>query len=67
MTFSNPVGPLSGKTTVPTVAWLVCWPVLHLRLRGRELRLQRGCTIALVAIGLLGTFPPFYQLFAAGA
>lgn len=68
MTFSEPVGPLSGKTTVPTVFWLVMWPVLHARLRERELKLQRGCmaTLALVAIGLLGTFPPFYQLFAVG-
>lgn len=68
MTFSDAVGPLSGKTTVPTVAWLVGWPVLHLRLRKSELSLRHGCSIALalVAIGLLGTFPPFYQLFAAG-
>ncbi|MCA1677958.1 MAG: hypothetical protein LC777_02895 [Actinobacteria bacterium] len=68
LTFSDAVGPLSGKTVVPTLAWLVIWPVLHLCLRARELNLQRGCTVALalVALGLLGTFPPFYQLFAAG-
>jgi hypothetical protein len=67
MTFSEPVGPLSGKTVVPTVAWLIFWPLLHRRLRGREMSLKRGyaVTVALIAIGLLCTFPPFYQLFAA--
>lgn len=67
MTFSEPVGPLSGKTVVPTAAWLVLWLALHRRLRGREMSLNRGyaVTITLIAIGLLCTFPPFYQLFAA--
>jgi hypothetical protein len=69
MTLSEPVGPLSGKTTVPTLAWLMLWPLLHLRLRTRDLDLRRATqlTLALVALGLLGTFPPFYQHFATGA
>ena len=67
MTFYEPVGPLGGKTTVAVALWLVAWAILHWRLRDREIALSRSIawTWRLVAIGLLGTFPPFFQLFAA--
>lgn len=69
LTFSEAVGPLSGKTVLPTLAWLVVWRALHMRIAGREVDLRRGCIVAmtLVAVGLLLTFPPFYQLFAVPA
>jgi hypothetical protein len=65
--WSAAVGPLSGKTIVAVLAWLLSWAVLHAVLRNRPTETGRALTIALVLIGLgvLGTFPPFYQLFAA--
>jgi hypothetical protein len=60
------VGPLSGKTIWATVIFIVAWAVLHGRLRHRD-GLLRSATIAFVvltALGLLGTFPIFFQAFA---
>ena len=60
------VGPLSGKTLWATVVFVVAWIALHLWLRHRD-DLLRTATIAflvLTAIGLLGTFPIFFQAFA---
>ena len=61
------MGPLSGKTTFAVVVWLVAWAVLHLALRARA-RLTNGVLVTtgiLIALGLLGTFPVFFQLFAS--
>jgi hypothetical protein len=68
LTFYEPVGPLAGKTTVAAAVWALAWAGLHLRLRHRAVELSRafGLCGALVAVGLVGTFPPFYQLFASG-
>ncbi len=64
--FSTPVGPLSGKTTIAVAAWLVSWLVLHLALRGRDPapRTVFWVTAVLVVLGLLGTFPIFFEAFA---
>ncbi|CAN5245180.1 hypothetical protein BH20ACT9_BH20ACT9_01870 [soil metagenome] len=61
-----PAGPLTGKTTVASAAYLGSWVVLHRRLRHRDVDVAGGLrvTAALVALGLLGTFPPFFELFA---
>ena len=66
LAWSTAVGPLSGKTTVAVLVWLLSWIVLHTVLRNRPTETGRALTIALVLIGLgiLGTFPPFFQLFA---
>jgi hypothetical protein len=65
MTFYWPAGPLTGRSTVTIVAYLVIWPNLHYRLRDRHLDLYKAFlfTLFLVGLGLIGTFPPFYQLF----
>ncbi|MDN3029246.1 hypothetical protein [Streptomyces sp. S.PB5] len=64
--WSDRVGPLSGKTVMAVVVWLVSWAVLHLALRNKERETGRALTVALVLLGLgvLGTFPTFFQLFA---
>ena len=64
--FSQPVGPLSGKTTLGVIAWLIAWGVLHLLWRKRQISSGRifVLTLIFVFLGLLGTFPPFYKLFA---
>jgi hypothetical protein len=63
--FSDRVGPLSGKTIFAVVAFLVSWGVLHVALRDRDLEWRPVITalVVLVAIGLVLTFPPFFQLF----
>lgn len=66
LNFYNPAGPLSGKTTVAVVVWLVAWAVLHGRWKDKEVDFNRTyiATLVLIALGLLGTFPPFYEAFA---
>jgi hypothetical protein len=61
----GPVGPLSGKTILTVIIFAVSWVVLHFVFRGKETNFSRMATIAfvLLAIGLLGTFPPFFDLF----
>ncbi|MBB5157520.1 hypothetical protein [Saccharopolyspora phatthalungensis] len=64
--WSAAVGPLSGKTTVAVLCWLVSWALLHVALRNRPTETRPALTIALILIGLgvLGTFPSFFELFA---
>jgi hypothetical protein len=60
------VGPLSGKTIFAVVVWLLSWAVLHLTMRYNG-RLSRGVltlTAVLIGLGVLGTFPTFFDLFA---
>ncbi|HEU4423323.1 MAG TPA: hypothetical protein VFR67_12400 [Pilimelia sp.] len=66
LTFSDDVGPLSGKTIIAVAVWLVAWLVLQLT-AARRLALTRGVLIAfaiLLALGVLGTFPTFFEAFA---
>lgn len=60
------MGPLSGKTIFATVAFLASWIVLTplLRYRSFPWRPVVGATVVLVALGILGTFPTFFQAFA---
>jgi hypothetical protein len=60
------VGPLSGKTSLAVVVWVVAWAVLHVAMRGKryETRSALIITLILIAIGVLGTFPTFFQAFA---
>ena len=64
--WSERVGPLSGKTTVSVIVWLLAWAALHLVYRNRPIETRRALVISLVLIGLglIGTFPDFFQLFA---
>ncbi|HEX6337374.1 MAG TPA: hypothetical protein VFZ85_10500 [Jiangellaceae bacterium] len=62
---SESVGPLSGKTIFAVVAWLVAWAVLHALLRrSRVSGAILVITAVLVLIGLIGTFPIFFEAFA---
>jgi len=60
------VGPLSGKTVWATVVFIIAWAVLAARLRNRDGLLRSATTIfvVLTVLGLLGTFPIFFQAFA---
>ena len=61
----NPAGPLSGKTTVAVVFWLVAWAVFHSLWRNQQVDFTKVyiATLIMIALGLLGTFPPFFEAF----
>jgi hypothetical protein len=65
LTLYAPAGPLTGKASVAVLIYLIAWVNLHARLRDRELHLFRAflLTMALLLVGLIGTFPPVYHLF----
>jgi len=67
MAWNAAVGPLTGKALTSTAVFFIAWLVLHLLYRGKEVNFNRIFMISmmLVFIGLLGTFPPFFELFAA--
>jgi hypothetical protein len=66
LSWDDDVGPLSGKTALAVIVWLVSWAVLHVVYRAKPFETRRALTIALVlvALGVLGTFPTFFQIFA---
>ena len=59
-----PAGGVTGRTTVAAVLWLVAWGVLHFRWQAREVDTGRNhpATLLLIALGILGTFPPVWKL-----
>jgi hypothetical protein len=61
----NPAGPLSGVTTVAIAIWLITWVALNARWKTKILAFGKvtGVAFALLAAGLLLTFPPFGDLF----
>jgi hypothetical protein len=65
--FDKDVGPLSGKTVIAVIAYFVSWAVLHglWRRQNPVLRPILIATVVLIAIGVLGTFPTFFQAFAS--
>lgn len=65
--FTDPVGPLSGKILLSLGAWLVAWVVLTIALRGRQVseRTVYWATGVMILLGLIGTFPSFFEQFAA--
>ena len=62
----DPVGPLSGKTIGAVIVWLVAWAVLHMMYREKAIESRKALTasLILIALGVLGTFPIFFQAFA---
>lgn len=61
------VGSLSGITCMTVLVWLAAWAGLHLALRKRSIPVRTALivTLALVAAGVVGTFPTFFQAFAS--
>lgn len=64
-TLYAPAGGVSGRTTFATAAWLIAWGLLHNRWKHRQIQSRRvyGVTLALIGLGILGTFPPVWGLF----
>jgi hypothetical protein len=63
-TLYPPAGGVSGRTTLATIVWLTAWAVLHHRWKAREVAPGRVglVTLILIALGVLGTFPPVWAL-----
>jgi hypothetical protein len=63
--FNDRVGPLSGKTIIAVAAFFGSWAVLSALLARRDppLRPVLVSTAALVVLGLVMTFPTFFQAF----
>jgi hypothetical protein len=64
--WSKSVGPLTGKTILAAGGFLVSWVILYFVLRDRDPNPKWTFiwTGILVGIGLLLTFPTFFQAFA---
>jgi hypothetical protein len=65
MTWSKAVGGLSGKSMWAIIIFFVSWAILHFVWKDKETNFTRisSIAIALLMVGLLGTFPPFWELF----
>jgi hypothetical protein len=64
--WNDRVGPLSGKTLITVIVFAVAWAALTALWRRANPPL-RSITIAsavLIVLGLIGTFPTFFQAFA---
>jgi hypothetical protein len=61
----KPVGGLSGKSSLGILAFFVAWAILHYLWKDKETNFARisAVAIALLVVGLLGTFPPVWHLF----
>ena len=66
LAYNDRVGPLSGKTIWASVAFFVSWGALSLGLRRRHFDLAKAMliTVVLLGLGYLGTFAPFFRMFA---
>ncbi|HET9589024.1 MAG TPA: hypothetical protein VFO91_09575 [Anaerolineales bacterium] len=61
----NPAGPLTGKTGVGVIAWLISWALLNTVWKGKEYDLRQAFVITLVfvTLGVILTFPPVFEAF----
>ena len=68
MTWYKPVGGLSGKSGWAIVIFFVSWAILHFIWKDKDTNFARisSLAIALLFVGLLGTFPPFWELLKGG-
>ena len=66
LNWNNGVGPLSGKTGVAIIAFLLAWAVAHFTMKDKDVNLKTYVIVAgvLTGLGFLMTFPPFFDLFA---
>lgn len=64
--WNDRVGPLSGKTIMAVIVWLIAWAGLHLYYRNKAIETRTALIVGLILIGVgvVGTFPMFFQAFA---
>jgi hypothetical protein len=63
--FDQGVGALAGKSTVAVLVFFVAWLVLYLIWREKDVVLKTSFYIGLGLgiLGVIGTFPPFFEMF----
>ena len=61
------VGALAGKTTIASLLYFACLALLWVIWRNKDVDLKRAFYIGLGlgVLGAIGTFPTFFQMFAA--
>jgi hypothetical protein len=61
----NPAGPLTGKTGVGVIAWLISWALLNTVWKNEDYDLRKAfiITLILLALGVILTFPPVFEAF----
>ncbi len=61
-----PAGPLSGKTGMGVIVWLIAWAALATAYTGKDVEIGKTIRWAwvLILLGFLLTFPPVFDLFA---
>ncbi len=66
LAWNGGVGPLSGKTGLSVIAFVLSWVGLHFFFKNRPIALTKSFTISIVLIvlGLLLSFPPVFEIFA---
>lgn len=65
--WSKSVGPLMGKTLLSSAVFVVLWVILAAAWRGKTPQPKKIFTLTaiLVVVGIVMTFPIFFQLFEA--
>ncbi|MFQ5419505.1 MAG: hypothetical protein ACE5EY_03975 [Anaerolineae bacterium] len=61
----NPAGPLTGKTGLGILAWLISWAIMNNKWKEQDSNLGKAfnITLILIVLGLLLTFPPVFEAF----
>ncbi len=61
----NPTGSLSGKSTLAVIIWLAVWYLLAKQWGSKDVDFGKITLIAMIVfwLGVLFTFPPFFDLF----
>ena len=64
----NPVGPLAGNSLLSIAVFFLSWALFHFLWRDQEVNFNgiSAAALALLAVGLLGTFPPTWHLLGGG-
>ena len=65
MAWNKGVGGLSGKSSLAIIVFFIAWAILHYVWKDKDTDFARisSISIALLIVGLLGTFPPVWHLF----
>lgn len=63
----TPGGPLIGKAGMGVIVWLVSWALLSLLWAKKEVKVKKLIiyAFALLFLGFLFSFPPFFDMFAS--
>lgn len=66
-TLYAPAGAVTGRTALAVGVWLIVWVGLHRLWRASNINLMRVtlAAVALIVLGIAGTFPPLWELLGA--